>query len=457
MIEQAIFTSARTDRSRGYQLVAASPGIDSEDARILATWGPSHGSLCDAGPGGSSVNFYPLPSGRWCIGHSVAAGEEYSGRGGYRLYTRSFVVGSETLARFANNPFALVRVIRGRGLLSVENSPATTLPPIELPGDSPAVDEGVLSSFVELLGTERVAWLVESLFTAESLIIVGRENRELLLAGLLNCFPLECRLELSFATGLIYSPRRPFRINALATDSAEVRRLKRHPQISVFEVNDEPPADFCPTGWAAYLFEAIAIDGLTIVASELEQPRPGLRLAELSDLADRLTHGLHEARHESVNDDLSRFGAGRRGDPPSQSTLHWPQSGDSGESDGELPGGQSQPRFRSAGVIGAPRLERSGGPSTTLAAPSREVLEQLERLDDLVFETINGRRPALDELTRCWPSLAKQLPADLLAESREQYLRYSIKLWQSRGDSDFRDPAWAVAALDVLCVLFGGD
>ncbi|HKD38359.1 MAG TPA: hypothetical protein VKB78_16210 [Pirellulales bacterium] len=57
----------------------------------------------------------------------------------------------------------------------------------------------------------------------------------------------------------------------------------------------------------------------------------------------------------------------------------------------------------------------------------------------------------------CWPALTNQLPADLLAESREQYLGYAIKLWHSQAGEGPRDPAWAVAALDVLSVLFGGE
>lgn len=450
MIEQAIFTSAKTDRSRGYQLVAVSPGVGGEDARALAAWGPSHGSLCDAGPSGSSVNFHPLPSGRWCIGRSVAAGEEYSGRGGHCVYTRSFVIDAETFTRFANNPFEVLRAIRNRGLLRVDEPAAAILPPIELPGDSPPVDEGLLANSVDQLGAARVAWLVDSLIGAESLVIVGAQNRELLLAGLLNCFPVECRPELSFATGLAYSPRRCFRINALCTDPLEVRRLKRQPQITVLDVGEEPPADFCPSGWSAYLFEAMAIDGLAIVASELHQRRPGLRLADLAELADQLTHHLHEGSHESQSmsaDDRDR----------GQPTSEWSEGDNSLPLRDELSANESLSRRRTTIAVASPNLDRSSGPSTTLVAPTREVLEQLEHLDDLVFETINGRQPALDELTQCWPALAKQLPAALLAESREQYLRYAIKLWQSQRDDGPRDPAWAVAALDVLNVLFGGE
>ena len=71
-------------------------------------------------------------------------------------------------------------------------------------------------------------------------------------------------------------------------------------------------------------------------------------------------------------------------------------------------------------------------------------MEKLERLDDLVFDTINGRRPALEELTQLWPQMIAELPRELWAESREQYLRYAIVLWESSMTGGVRDPQWAV-------------
>ena len=62
-VEQAIFTSAETGRSAGYQLVARSPGVAEADARELAVWCPSHDSLLELGEP-LSVNFHPLQIGR---------------------------------------------------------------------------------------------------------------------------------------------------------------------------------------------------------------------------------------------------------------------------------------------------------------------------------------------------------------------------------------------------------
>ena len=62
-IEQAVFTSARTDRGLGYQIVATSPGVAEAVRRELAIWGPSHDSLLETGGDAVSFNFFPLPGG----------------------------------------------------------------------------------------------------------------------------------------------------------------------------------------------------------------------------------------------------------------------------------------------------------------------------------------------------------------------------------------------------------
>lgn len=466
MIEQAIFSSALTDRSRGYQLVAVSPGIGQDDARELTAWGPSHGSLCEADAGGSSVNFHPLPSGRWCVGETVAGGEEYSGRGGVQVYTRLVVLSPDDLARFANNPFAVLRALRNCGMLEVENRPPKWLAAFELPGRAAAVDEGLLAEFADRWGAKRIAWLIETALGSDTLLVVGADNRDALLAGLLNCLPVECRPELSFATGLAHSLRRPFRINALAIDRVELRRLKRQPGITLLDLTEEPPADYYPTGWAAYVLEAMEMDRLAHFCAELERPRPGLRLSDLSWLVEQLKQRLlcdpiaaegprdDERRSRSTDGDESFSDSSRR-DNGFGSTRQISSGRD-------CLAHTAHARFESQFMLNIAQtvVEESGRvakPSAALPATSSAALEQLERLDDLVFDTINGRRPALEELAVVWPQLSAELPAELLAESQEQYLRYAIKVWESSVGEGLRNPDCAVAALDVLCILFGNE
>ncbi len=84
------------------------------------------------------------------------------------------------------------------------------------------------------------------------------------------------------------------------------------------------------------------------------------------------------------------------------------------------------------------------------------MLARLEQLDDVVYEALDGQATALEELERLWPEVLAELGDELVAESREQYLRYAIQIWErSLGPDGLRRPGRAVQALDVLCVLFG--
>ncbi len=466
LIEQAVFTSARTDRGRGYHLVASSAGIRPEDARQLTAWAPAHGSLCSAAANAQSVNFHPLASGALCVAHSASAGPEYSGRNGPRVYTQFFVVPPNVLARFGNNPLALLHAARVQGALKFYDPVPAMLPAFELPGRAAAVDEGLLAEMTDRVGPRQIAWIMENALLADSLVLTGAEHPEALVAALLNFLPVECRSELSFATGLVYSPRRPFRIGVVEVDEAEQRRLTRQPGVTLVDLRNEPPHDFLPTGWAAYLEEAIRSDRLTIVAAELHRTRLGLRLSDLAWLSDQLRGRLREttsppvplrATSEPPAPHIARLAAVGRGG----------SNDDQDSSDGADPVGLIRqphaPHNRPAAPLSSgldsqpPKVSRPitiAGPSSLLGIKSVELLEKLEHLDDLVFDTIAGRRPALDELTGLWPHVMADLPRELWAESREQYLRYALKLWESTASSGTRDPRWAATALDVLCVLF---
>ena len=65
--EQAIFTSLPRRGKAGYHLVARSPGVSDSEATTLATWSPSHGALIVDAPNRTSVNFLPLPGGRFAL------------------------------------------------------------------------------------------------------------------------------------------------------------------------------------------------------------------------------------------------------------------------------------------------------------------------------------------------------------------------------------------------------
>jgi hypothetical protein len=496
LIEQAVFASTPSMPTHNYQLVAKSMGVTAADARELAAWGPADGALCGQSEASTSVNFHPLPSGASCVGYSLAVGSGNSGRNGLRVYTQCLVVPPEDLARFANNPFAMLRAARSIGLLKIHDSASASLPPLQLPGHAAAVDEGLLGELVDRWGPRRLAWLVQAALAADALVLVGVDNADRLVAGLLNCLPVECRPELSFATGLEYSQRRPYRLNTVVADAAECRRIGRQMGVTLLNVNDEPPPDFEPTGWAGYLEATARADRLAGFALELNRSRAGLRISDLSwlarQLSERLQSSLAQLRggSDAVGcDPVDAADTGPRpatppeadfsfpGSPPSGYTStgygladHGPT--DHGPTNHEIgeplqdPSSEYRHAHRAHPRMGGDAEHRrsqggpalsSPGPSAVLAGSDSELLEKLEHLDDLVFDTIGGKQPAFDELTRLWPNLLAELPTEMLAESREQYLRYALSLWNSCHAEQVRDPQWAVAALDVLCVLFSAD
>jgi hypothetical protein len=84
-----------------------------------------------------------------------------------------------------------------------------------------------------------------------------------------------------------------------------------------------------------------------------------------------------------------------------------------------------------------------------------DAIEKLELLDDTVFEAIAGRPGALDQLRRLWPAVLAEVGPALVEESREQYLRHALSVWRQCVEGDqIRNPAVALATLEVICLLF---
>ena len=82
------------------------------------------------------------------------------------------------------------------------------------------------------------------------------------------------------------------------------------------------------------------------------------------------------------------------------------------------------------------------------------MLQTLEHLDDLVFAAIGGDQQALAELELFWPSAIADLGSEVVEQAREQYLRCALSIWSECVDAHTNKPDRAVAAIDVLCVLF---
>lgn len=473
-IEQAVFTSAETERSAGYQVVATSPGVCAMDVEELAVWGPSHDALLAGAPNAASFNFHPLPSGAYCVSRTTPAGWEYSGRGGVRVYTQCLIVPPEVLARFANNPIALLRAALANGSLRLYEKVPEHLDPIRLAGRAAVVDAALLSRLAINPGVDWLATLVQAATQSVTLGIAGGPPAEHVIAGILNCLPPACRTEMSFSTGLKFSPRRPFRLVALSGDAEEQDRVERLYNVSVLTLCGAPPAKLAPTdSWPRFLQRVLKSGRTSFLTAELGRRRAGFRPEDLSALGLQLLEELETVARietENVSDELppekpkpafwlpeiepdepdcreqplhenERFGRDVQEAPANVDSIQQSHAAHS--------------RFGKCANCAATVGTKPVGPSKTLPHMEPRILEKLERLDDLVYEAISGNTAALESLKAEWPQLREELDAGSVAESREQYLRYALSIWDECLQPDgVRDPARAVQSLDVLCMLF---
>ncbi|MCA9099588.1 MAG: hypothetical protein KDA63_00455 [Planctomycetales bacterium] len=448
LIEQAIFTSTCSDRTAGYQLVARSRGISDSDARELTVWGPSHDSLADDGNDHQSVNFHRLPSGTHCVSRTVLAGQEYSHRRGDLVHTHCLLADDEAMQRFANNPFNLLRAATALGVLT--NTPPTDsrLEPFRLVGRSAPFDADALRLAAAALPEHAVARVIEAVATHESVGICAVADFRALVMAVLQCLPLVCRAELSFATGLKPSVQRPYRLIYLGSPEDSVKRhASRRFGLEVVEL-DRPAEGPLRHGWARYVDHILASNDWT----HLERCVAGGGTRRLTDLdqagRDLLDDAANSPQESDQADDLAsgvvNFAT------PDRTT------GQRAE--------RSEAKRRAIARWVAPAgadsfvTDMITDPAQVIGRKCPDVREELEQLDDMVFEAIAGKRSAIESLRTLWPQLATNLPQDMLDESRFQYLRHAISLWRDCVDAEeFRLPGQAVAALDVVDVLFEQD
>ena len=444
LIEQAVFTSAKTDRAQGYQLLGRSAGLSEADARELSLWGPSHGSLLEQPGERSSTNFFTLGSGLHCVSRTTVAGAEYSGRGGGLVYTQFLVVPPEVMARFANDPFAILRAAAASGALCVHESVPESLEPVSLGGRAPVVDLGLIAQLARDPGPVGLATLIQTALASDRLAISSETPCEQLIAGLLSLLPVECRTDFSFATGLKFSPSRSVRISSLPAEESGWRAIGRRGITLLRLENDSTGDEMSWQGWAAWVAVMLESGKLSVLTAELEQARPGLTCAGLNELGEQLLGGLRGVSPPSAHSPARPAPQSDDGavvEPTNSATRQ--------RADAPHPGYQS-------GVMAEDRAKPShlDALAEKLTEQPPEVLELLERIDDLVFAAISGDRQALAELETVWPQTAAELDEDLVEQSREQYLRCALSICSEFSENGVKGPERALSAIDVLCVLF---
>lgn len=220
-VDQAIFTSIQAGRVQGYQLAARSRGIDDQVAKTLTRWGPSHASLCDRDPSAESLNFHCITDDQFALSRTICGGPEYSGRGGFQLFTRFLALERDTIADFEFNPVALFRRARQEGVWQLTPRFDSWLDKQTLPKPAPATFWRPRETTAP---DEFVHEVVQRLQNRERLAVINCLRPLGLLQRILWATPQADRLEISFTTGLKPTANRPFQLHFVPGDSSELQR-----------------------------------------------------------------------------------------------------------------------------------------------------------------------------------------------------------------------------------------
>lgn len=498
-IDQAIFTSARTSRGDGYQLVARSEGVTDDEAHVLTAWGPSHDSLFDQGPSAVSYNAWMLPSGRLCVSRSMSAGAEFSRRGGLRVYTQFLLASPGVVERFAGNPFAILKAALADGHLAILERVPPELPRFTLAGRASLVSRTAIDRLRSRLGPVGLAAAMQIILTNDSVAVAGGLSPYLVYSAVINCLPPECRTEFAFTTGLRFSVRRKLRLFVAPTDSSERRQVLRASRCALLDTSDAALANMeIDHGWAAMLRSALAAERPLDLTVLFSQPRPGLTVEKLdqlgnelaADLANgkisrscplratdyhRITDSVHdasgvrvtlspEALHEwramraTLRDDQSLRETKTAAEPDKARPRPEPSVPQEREpaTPRRTPPARPQPRSGDRDSRAEPAYgSASATRGSAAVCDDPRITDTLETLDDLVFEAIEGKRESLAKLRKAWPAALATLGPEAVEESRLLYVERATEIWARHNSGIQRRPDLAASALEVLTLILG--
>ncbi|GAC1344075.1 MAG: hypothetical protein NVSMB14_08010 [Isosphaeraceae bacterium] len=217
-VDQAIFTSLKRDGKSGYHVIARSLGVTERESNAIATWSPSNGALITDERNRISVNYHPLPGGRYALSRTCEGPLEFSGRGGKQLYTHVLLVDSLALRDVAAGPIAIYRDALALGRILFQRDPPNRLEQLELGSAFPGREPDHWIDRARVLGLPSIAPIVDRVLSQDTVRIVYSGDRLFLAECVLGTLPVDVRFTTSFSTGLKPSSVRPCRLALVGLD-----------------------------------------------------------------------------------------------------------------------------------------------------------------------------------------------------------------------------------------------
>ncbi|PHS09131.1 MAG: hypothetical protein COA78_12225 [Blastopirellula sp.] len=456
-VEQAVFTSARTTRQEGYQLVSTSPGITAENAHQLTIWGPAHDSLLRDDLSASSVNFHPISADKYCISRTIAGQSEYSARSGRQVYTHCLIIDRENFAKFANNPFRVLSAATASGEMRLKTVYPPRMQTLRLFPVGKPIDFKLFEKSRTNGQPYRLTSWFEAALREPRIVLTGYSSDDGLLAEFFNLLPVEVRPEFSFSTGLKFSQRRPFRILGLQANIEERKRAVRQEAIRLVDLSHPPMEGHLHRhGWANWVLVALRSNLPASAINLMSQLRPDLTLDGLDDLGRKLQVQLTSMEEDEAALAQQLLEEGPEGDEVvSASASKSPPAKDTARQPFRILGHAAHTKFAGSQQNVVSHQLEADSPALLIEGLTSSQRDKLQQLDHLVITSISGRIDSLAQLQGLWPEIRNEIDPEIRLKVQELYLAFALSAWekmnQTRPDRSLK---LATTALDVLTLIF---
>jgi hypothetical protein len=155
------------------------------------------------------VNFQPLPGGRFALSRTCAGAAEYSGRGGFQLYTHFLIVDEPALRAAGSQPFALYRDAIAMGYLMYRPDPEEILEPVPLSRNHARRNADYWEARAVEMGLPGPRRLTDRLEAGVALRFTYGGDRTALAECLVGMLCPDAVRRVSFSTSLVPSSTRP--------------------------------------------------------------------------------------------------------------------------------------------------------------------------------------------------------------------------------------------------------
>jgi hypothetical protein len=456
LVKQAIFTTLPKIDPDRYGIAAASSGLSQSELQRLDLWGPTVEDLLDQTPNGVSFNFFGLgTTDSFCISRTTTTGWLDDENSSPVAYTQCLILSKKDLARFANNPFLVLKSAMAHQLLTVYHEIPETLEAIDIPVCNCPVDESLLAQLNSDLDWEPLFFTLQKTILHDHLIISGSEAPELLISAVINCLPVECRPHFTFSTGLQFSKNRPLRIVAIGQTNVESTPIGSKPDWNHLNLQNGPDMqDEKLSGWPQFVSAILNAQDSLVLEKELAKSRLGLKLHELDLLGLELmkSHNLPFMAAETFPDD----------------NINWDQENQpNGLQQAHAPHKRFCKTAEETKSILAENIAHQL--ALELSLESSDLTDKLELLERSLFEVATGQPESIEKIKKIWAEMEGRLPKPTLSQIREAYLRLTLSLWHLMGNSDdqgqtglafddlpkqpSRNPDQSVWALEILSIL----